>query len=178
MTEVSLAEQLRGLRDDTFDIGFARTDECGDDIVSVPLWQEALVVAVPARHPLLAHPVIPINELLCYPLVSCHPETCEGYHRGVERILRASDKEPNVVERVTSLSMLLTLVAAGYGVGFATVSQIDSYCIPDVVTRPLSMKNPMLTTYLLRKAGGDIPEALTAFIDRAIRDLSDGTLSD
>ncbi|MEN1398726.1 LysR family transcriptional regulator [Pseudomonas aeruginosa] len=178
LSEVSLAEQLRGLRDDTFDIGFARTDECGDNIVSVPLWQEALVVAVPTRHPLLAHPVIPISELLRYPLVSCHPETCEGYHRGVERILRSSDIEPNVVERVTSLSMLLTLVAAGYGVGFATVNQIDAYCIPDVVTRPLSMKNPMLTTYLLRKASDDISEALAAFIDRAIRDLRDGTLSD
>ncbi|EPN9802921.1 LysR family transcriptional regulator [Pseudomonas aeruginosa] len=178
LTEVSLTEQLRGLRDDTFDIGFARTDECGDNIVSVPLWQEALVVAVPARHPLLAHPVIPINELLRYPLVSCHSETCEGYHRGVERILRSSDTEPNVVERVTSLSMLLTLVAAGYGVGFATVNQIDAYCIPDVVTRPLSMKNPMLTTYLLRKAGDDISEALATFIDRAILNLGDGTFSD
>ncbi|MGR4897327.1 LysR family transcriptional regulator [Stenotrophomonas sp. LARHCG68] len=172
LSEVGLAEQLRGLRDGTFDIGIARTDQVGHDFIAMPLWRETLMVAVPKRHSLLAYPVIPLNELLHHPLIMCHPEVCEGYHRSVERILRTSHTEPNIVERATSLGMLLTLVAAGYGAGFVTTAQIDALRIPDVVFRPLFVKTPELTTYLLRK-DGDVSEALATFIDQAIREMSD-----
>lgn len=130
------------------------------------------MVAVPKRHSLLVYPVIPLNELLRHPLVMCDPEVCEGYHRSVERILRTSNNEPNIVERATSLGMLLTLVAAGYGAGFVTTAQIDALRIPDVVTRPLMATTPVLTTYLLRK-DGDVSEALATFIDQAIREMGD-----
>ncbi len=173
LTEATLTEQLRGLHDGTIDVGFARTNEVGDDIECIPLWQEALVAAVPSRHPLLSHALVPLDELLRFPLVACHPEVYEGYNRNIERILRASNVMPNIVERATSLGMLLTLVSAGYGVAFATAAQIDAYRLPDVVTRPLSMSDPALTTYLLRKADTDPPGMLNAFIDRAIRELDD-----
>src|SRR3546814_3753598 len=69
--------------------------------------------------------------------------------------------------------MLLTLVSAGYGVGFAPMLQSAAYGIPDVVTRQLSMGTPLITTYLLRRAGDSLPETLSAFIDRAIRELGE-----
>lgn len=115
LSEVSLAEQLRGLRDDTFDAGLARLAEVGEDIEARPLWYEPIFVAVPSRHPLLAHPQIPLDDLLRYPLIMCHPDACEGYSRQIERVLRTVDAEPNVVERSASLETTLTLVAAGYG---------------------------------------------------------------
>ena len=50
LSEVPLADQLRGLRLCDFSTGL-RTAEVGDDIVTEPLWHDPLVVAVPARHP-------------------------------------------------------------------------------------------------------------------------------
>lgn len=173
LTEVPLAEQLRGLRNDAFDAGFARSGDFGDDIDAYPVWREQLVVAVPSRHPLLAHELIPLEDLLRYPLVMCHPEVCEGYCRQVDRVLRMVETEPNVAERATSLEMMLTLVAAGYGVGFVTAERIAVCRHPDVVARPLALGNAALTTYLLTKANRDSPERLEAFIGRARREFQD-----
>ncbi len=46
------------------------------------------MVAVPARHPLLKHKRIPLEEMMRYPLVLCDPLACEGHARQVERVLR------------------------------------------------------------------------------------------
>src|SRR3546814_1491629 len=60
--EVPLSQQIKGLHDDLYDVGFAQSDEVGDGIVAVPAWSDALMVAVPARHPLLAHKRIPLRS--------------------------------------------------------------------------------------------------------------------
>ncbi|MBF2998485.1 LysR family transcriptional regulator, partial [Pseudomonas aeruginosa] len=51
-SEVPLSQQIKGLHDDLYDVGFAQSDEVGDGIVAIPVWSDALMVAVPARHPL------------------------------------------------------------------------------------------------------------------------------
>src|SRR3546814_19417309 len=92
--EVPLSQQIKGLHDDLYDVGFAQSDEVGDGIVALPAWSDALMVAVPARHPLLVHKRIPLHELLRYPLVLCDPQVCEGHARHVERVRRRADMEP------------------------------------------------------------------------------------
>ncbi|CAB3646945.1 LysR family transcriptional regulator [Achromobacter pestifer] len=167
LVEVPLAVQLRGLRDDTFDAGFSRSADVGDAIIAQPVWFDPLVVAVPTRHPLLSHKEIPLEELLRYPLVLCHPEVCVGCARQVQRILRMSDVEPMVAEHVTSTDMMLTLVAAGYGLGFATTSHIAVCKHPEVVARPLAVEGSALTTYLLTPETASSPQ-LGGFIERVM----------
>ncbi len=171
LTEVSLAEQLRGLRNDTFDAGFARSGDVGSDIEAQPVWRESLVAAVPSRHPLLAYSLIPMKDLLRYPLVMCHPDTCEGHHRQIERVLHTVDTKPNVAEWATSMEMMLALVGAGYGVGFVSAERIAVIRHPDVVVRPLALDDAMLTTYLLTKVDEDASERLEAFIERVRREI-------
>jgi len=112
--ETPLSQQIKGLHDDLYDVGFAQSDEVGDGIVAEPVWSDPLMVAVPARHPLLTYKRIPLDEVLRYPLVMCDPQLCEGYGRQIARILRTVDAEPLVAEQVASLDLMLALVAAGY----------------------------------------------------------------
>ncbi|HCB1211890.1 LysR family transcriptional regulator [Alcaligenes sp.] len=165
--EVPLSVQLRGLRDDTFDAGFSRSADVGDAIIAQPIWLDPLVVTVPTRHPLLAHKEIPLQELLRYPLVMCHPDVCAGCNRQLQRILRNADTEPLVVEHVTSMDMMLTLVAAGYGLGFATMAHIAICKHPEIVARPLGVEGSILTTYLLTPDIAPSPQ-LSGFIDRVM----------
>ncbi|OFB88931.1 D-alanyl-D-alanine endopeptidase, partial [Pseudomonas aeruginosa] len=164
LSEVPLADQLRGLRSGDFSIGFAHTAEVGDGIVTEPLWHDPLVVAVPARHPLLSHKAVPLHQLATYPLVLCDPQVCEGYYRELARLLRPLERPPDVAEHVSSLDMMLTLVGAGYGVGFITETRIAASLRPDVVIRPLAMDSAVITTYLLRPAGEDSPVSVERFI--------------
>lgn len=168
LAEMPLAEQLRGLREGHFDAGFARTDDIGDSIVAQAIWHDPLMLAVPARHPLLVHRRVPWEELARCTLVACHPEACEGCARQLARLLRALGDEPVQVQQATSLDMMLTLVASGYGVGFVTAAQMATCRHPDVVVRPIMDDTlPVLTTYVLRLADND-----SAQLDRFIARLS------
>lgn len=173
--EVSFAQQVKGLSGDLYDAGFAQCADVEDGLISVPAWSDPIVVAVPARHPLLAHKRIPLEEVLRYPLVLCDPDACEGCSRQLARTLRAVDREPIVAEQVTSHELMITLVAAGFGLGFATEAHVSACNHPDIVTRPLAGRFPMLTTYLLRR-DTEPPEQLRRFIER-INPVSSGRSS-
>lgn len=173
LSEVPLAEQLRGLRSGDFLIGFAHTGDVGDDVVAEPIWQDPLVVAVPIRHPLLAHKEVPLQELASHPLVFCDPQVCEGYCRELARVLRPMEREPNVVAHVASLHMMLTLVGAGYGVGFTTAARMAVNQRPDVVGRPLAVEEAVITTYLLRPQSTILSPPLDRFVMR-LRSQAEG----
>lgn len=163
--QVPLSQQLRGLEDDLYDVGFAQSAEVGDGIVAEPAWSDPLVVVVPARHPLLKYKRIPLGEVLRYPLVMGDPQQCEGYDRQIARLLRTTEQDPLVAEQVSSVDLLLTLVAAGYALALIGASHFAAYKHPELVCRPLAGRSPMLTTWLLRP-DTDPSETLTRFIDR------------
>ncbi|HEY1076899.1 MAG TPA: LysR family transcriptional regulator [Fontimonas sp.] len=163
--EVPLAQQLKGLQDDQYDVGFAQSDEVGEHLLAEPAWREPLVVAVPAGHELASLARIPLDELLRYPLVLCDPQVCEGHARQVERALRAADLDPLVVDRVASFELMMTLVAAGFALGLAGASQLAAIGHAGVLARPIAGRSPMLTTYLLRSARAP-SQVLSRFVER------------
>lgn len=165
LSEVPLAQQVKGLHDDLYDVGFARSDEVGDGVIAEHVWNDPLMVAVPARHPLLTFKRIPLEEVLRYPLVLADPHAYEGYARQIDRVLRHVEQEPLIAERVASIELMMVLVSAGFALGLAGASQIAGSREPDVVARPLAGRMPMLATYLLRLDVGP-SEKLTRFIKR------------
>ncbi len=84
LSEVPLSQQIKGLCNDLYDVGFAQSDDAGDGIIAEPVWDDPLMVAVPARHPLLAYKRLPLEEVLRYPLVLGDSQACEGHARQVD----------------------------------------------------------------------------------------------
>jgi len=167
-SEVPLAQQIKGLQDDLYDVGFALSGEVGDGITALPVWNDPLMVAVPARHPIMTHKRIPLEELLRYPLVLADSQACEGHAKHVERVLRRVEMEPLVAERVASCDLMMALVSAGFALGLAGESHIATSREPDVVARPLALRAPPLTTYLLHPDGKP-SDVLARFIARVRR---------
>ncbi|WP_395026098.1 LysR substrate-binding domain-containing protein [Comamonas odontotermitis] len=163
--EVSLAQQIKGLHDDLYDAGFSMADEVGDGLIVEPVWKDELMVAVPARHPVLAHKRVPLEEVLRYPLVLGDPAVCEGHARQIDRILRRQEREPLIVQHVGTFDVMMTLVSAGLALGLAGAAHIASSREPGVVGRSLAGLPPMLTTYLLRR-DAEPTQALARFIER------------
>ncbi|TBU86312.1 LysR family transcriptional regulator [Phytopseudomonas dryadis] len=163
--EVPLSRQIKGLHDDLYDVGFAQSDEVGEGISARAVWSDPLMVAVPARHPLLRHKRIPLEEVLRHPLVLCDPQICEGHARQVDRVLRRIDMEPLIAEHVASFDLMMALVAAGFALGLAGAPHIAGSREPGVVARPLAGRSPMLTTYVLHREG-ESSDVLARFIER------------
>lgn len=175
--EIPLSQQLKGLETDLYDAGFAQSSDVGEALFAVPAWSDPMVVAVPSRHPLLTYKRLPLDEVLRYPLVLCDPEVCEGCSRQLDRVLRATGMEPMVAERVASHDLMVTLVAAGYGLGFSTEAHVSTSSHPEIVTRPLAGRTPVLTTYLIRRIG-DPSEVLQRFVERALITAPDRSADD
>ena len=171
--EVPLDQQIKGLHEDLYDIGFSMAEEVGDGIVARRAWEDELMVAVPARHPVLAHKHVPLEEVLRYPLALCDPAICEGHARQVDRVLHRYEQRPLIAQRVASYEVMMTLVSAGLALGLAGAAHIASGRGPGVVARRLAGKPQMLTTYLLHR-DVEPSEMLSRFIERvASIDLAD-----
>lgn len=166
LSEAPLSQQITGLHDGLYDVGFSLTDEVGDGIVAHPLWSEPLVVAVPPRHPLLAYRRIPLEELGRYPLIRFDTQACEGQAKLADRLLRRLEQEPLVANTVTSFDLMMTMVAAGLALGLGAASQVASSGESGVVARALAGRVPDVTTYLLRR-DVEPSRTLARFIERA-----------
>ncbi|MBO9679992.1 MAG: LysR family transcriptional regulator [Acidovorax sp.] len=164
--DVPLLQLLQGLHDELYDVGFSMADEVGDGLIVEPAWEDELMVALPARHPALVYKRIPLDEVLRYPLVLGDPAVCEGHARQVDRVLRAQEKEPLMVQHVASPDMMMALVSAGLALGLAGAAHIAANRESNIVARPLAGKPPMLTTYLVRR-NTEPSQALARFIERA-----------
>ena len=172
--EVPLGLQIKGLHEDLYDVGFSMAEDGGDGILVTPAWEDELMVAVPARHPVLAFKQVPLKEVLRYPLALGDPAVCEGHARQIDRFLRKLDQEPLIAQRVATFDVMMTLVSAGLALGLAGEAHIASSREPGVVARRLAGKPYMLTTYLLRR-DAEPSEMLARFIDRvAFIDSADG----
>jgi len=174
LSEVTLSEQLRGLRCGDFLTGLAYTPDVGAEIIVEPLWQDPLVVAMSARHPLLAHKVVPLHELVNYPLVMDSPQIDDGYDRELFRFLHAFEREPRIIEQFTSQDMMLTLVGAGYGIGFTTAPRFSVCRRSDVLTRPLPAGTAVITTYLLQIKDNDNATLLLPKLTERLRRCTNG----
>jgi DNA-binding transcriptional LysR family regulator len=163
--QTSFLQQIKGLRNDLFDGGLAQSPEVGEGIIAQAVWVDPLVVALPACHPLLIHKYLPLEEVLRYPLVLCHPDACEGGSRQIDRILHTVGVTPRIAEYVGTHDLLLTLVAAGYGIGLISAARIAMCRSGSIVSRPLAGQSMTLTTYLLRP-DTEPSIQLSHFIDR------------
>lgn len=168
VVEMPFSQQLKGLHNDLLDIGFALSDAVNGGLIAEAVWTDPLSVIVPARHPLLAHGHVKLDDALKFPVVLCHPEADSGCHQQIRAVLEAAAVAPNVVDHATSLGVMVTLVGAGYGIGFAIASQVQTLQRPDIAIRPLAGVPSTLSTYLLRRQG-ESSEAVKRFI-RRVRD--------
>jgi len=158
--EVTLSEQLRGLRDGDFAFGLAHAADVGAGVVAEPLWQDPLGVVAPISHQLLAYKAIPPHTLTSYPLILCDWQVCE-----LSRLLHLLEDDAHVVARTSSHDMMLALVSAGYGIGFITTNRFALCRRSDVVVRSLVGDCAVTTTYLLQPDNANSAALLARFID-------------
>lgn len=164
--ELQLAQQVKGLRDGLLDVGFTMSPQAGENMVSEAIWTDPLAIIVPASHPLAAKRRITLAEAVREPLVLCHPEVDAGCHDQTEAFVRSVNGNPVIADHAASLGVMMTLVGAGHGIGFAVESEVQTIQRSDVAIRPFAGPAPAFTTYILRSAG-ELSGSLVSFLDRA-----------
>jgi DNA-binding transcriptional LysR family regulator len=150
----------RGLADVSFSIG--PLDE-HDDVVAEPLFEEAVVVAVAADHPLAAHTRLHITQILDEPLYTdTHPP---GRWRDYwDAIPYRNGSELRVAARFSTHDEWLEGLRMGGGISFCPESTPRYYPRPGLAFLPLDGMAPA-THCVLRRRGA--PRVVEDFVRTA-----------
>ncbi len=149
LVETSTAQQIRGLKEGIYDVGLTLWLDGDNQLIAQPLWYDTLVITVAVDSSLSAYKEIPIDDALRYPIILWRSKACEAMYQRIEKLIEKMRSTPHRVKYVKRFDVMTTLVAAGYGIGFAPYSMIFAAHRPDIVMRPIAETTPSLTTYLL-----------------------------
>jgi DNA-binding transcriptional LysR family regulator len=142
-------ERVRMLRGGALDAALLRAPGPDPTLDLLALWDDPLVVALPAAHPLAAGPAVEVAALRGLPLRLADRARNPPLHELVLRSCRAAGFEPTPGPAFTTDQD--TLAAIGFGDPCWTVyyaSQADRLAAPQVAFRPLTGPAPVMPTAL------------------------------
>lgn len=113
--EMQIPRQVRALLDKEVDVGVLRLPVAEPDLRLLPLFEEPLVVALPAGHPLGGKPRLKLADLASesFVMVTAAPE---AFARSIREACRAQGFEPLVSDTANDIQTALGLVSMGVGV--------------------------------------------------------------
>ena len=162
-------ERLRMVRSGELDATLLRGDRPAEGLELLPLWEDPLMVALPARHGLAVRGVIDMAELAGLPLRLASRQRNPTLHDLVVRSCREAGFEPELGPEFTTDQD--TLAAIGFGKPSWTVfyaPQAEQLPVPGVVFRPLRDPAPVMRAFLAVRP--DPPNVgLRALIEACVR---------
>jgi len=180
-----LSEQLRLLRSGLLDVGltatapdlraFAATEGAklpipllsglGDDIDASPIWKDALMAVLEREHPLASLAGIDWDSLAAEQVILLGERSITSEESVTLVELNGPSRR---LEYVPSVELLLTLTAAGKGIGLIGAALAKTIHRDDLVLRPLKTSRAKITTFLLRRNGDQSP-LVDRFLERVQR---------
>lgn len=164
--EVTMMQKVYELRNGHLDAVLAPESAPGKGVISESIWQDHPVAVVPRNHPLSGRESISLAAIVQAPLVLCQPDVGVGQIGQIEQIVRSVTPTPDIVNRTTTLSVLVALVLAGYGIGIATAGQLEAVSPEGLVFRPLRDAPGDVKTWLLTRDEPS-PEPLARLVEQA-----------
>lgn len=160
LVHMSTGQQLRALSDRTIDVGFLRPSPlfCAPpEIRTVELWQERLLVVLPASH-LLACTGEPVSmaalaneKFILFPRgLGC------GLFEHVSVLASRSGFAPHLIQEAGEGATILGLVAAGLGISVLPEVYVNTG-VPGLICRPLAGDDAGSRVVLAWRAEDDSP---------------------
>jgi DNA-binding transcriptional LysR family regulator len=123
LRELVSTDQMDGLVKGTVDIGLLRPIVARPGIVSRPVMQDRLVIALPAESPLLEETEsLPLRALSGQPLMMYSTSEARYFHDLVLRLFASAGAEPRITQYASQVPALLAFVEAGLGVTLVPAS--------------------------------------------------------
>ena len=166
IVQMSFEQQVKALHSGSLDAGFSFAAVKRNGIRADTVWADPVAAVLPAQHPLAAKAHIELEDIARDSLVLCGGRSSVDRYAQLEAAILAASESPNIVEHAANQEVLLTLVGAGYGVGFVLEGQGQTIQRPDIVVRPIASPPLVVKTYLLYRAE-DSSGPLASFLEHA-----------
>ena len=151
----------------TLHAGFGYLPVQGQDLLSRVLFEEPLVVAMPARHPLAVKPSLRPQDFADEPIIAVFRHTLPWMHEEIENFFSGFGITLQVVADAFGPPEAMTMVENRLGICLVGASTMSH---PGIVTKPLEPK------VLTRKSGLFVREdnrhaTVKAFVDRVLETM-------
>lgn len=163
LREMQIEQQLESLAKGLVDIGIMRLPVDESHLMTAPLYDEALMVALPLGHPLAARKQLSLIDLKEEVFLKASRNSAALFE-SIQSICRRAGFEATVTEVSSNLNTAVGLV--GVGMGIALVPESMRWAKPSqIVYRPLR-DSPRSTVGAVWRRG-DAPPAVALFVDVA-----------
>lgn len=122
LRELTTQEQIRALEEEYIQVGLLRLPISAPMVKVEVVRQEPIVCALPEEHPLASQEQIAVSLLAQEPFVLQSRQRGAGYYVQLMKLCLASGFSPNVVQEVTEIHTIVSLVAAGMGISLVPIS--------------------------------------------------------
>lgn len=167
LTEMRATELAAALKREEVDAGFSFGLPEDAAIAQEAAWRYPVAAMLPAGHQLASFPILPIAELLAFPLVSCRADRQPGLLRQMKAIVQRHISRPILAGEAHTLTGYVTRIASGMGVGLADRGHIETLGRTDVAVVPLTEDEHVITYVLHKHRRFGLPDALQRFIAHA-----------
>lgn len=143
--EIDSADAVPALRSGEIDLAFARLQgDLGDDIVTRPLTQDRLAVALPATHPLAQAKRVRLRQLADEAFVMFSRQVSPIYFDSIMAGCQAQGFSPRILHDVRTVASQIAFVGCGQGLALIPAG-LKSLAPPNVVVRPLAERVDIVT---------------------------------
>lgn len=164
LTEMCASELASALEREELDAGFSFGLPENDVIAQQRAWDYPVMAVLPRGHELATQAVLPIADLLAFPILCCHAERYPGLSHQMLSIVQRHSTALTVAGEAGTLSGYITRIGAEMGVGLGDAGHMAMLCRSDVVVIPLC-EDERLTTFVLHKHQRfGLPDALQRFV--------------
>ncbi|WP_409076573.1 LysR family transcriptional regulator (plasmid) [Pantoea sp. C3] len=144
--EIDSSEAIPALQNGELDLAFARlTGTLGDDIGSLPLSSDNLVVALPHNHKLAGQSKIELLSLSNEEWIMFSRHLSPVFFDSMITACRAEGFSPRIIHEVRSVASQIAFVSCGQGVALVP-SSLERLSPANVITIPLKHKIEVVTT--------------------------------
>jgi DNA-binding transcriptional LysR family regulator len=158
------AEQLQALRERRISVGFNRLVPAEPGIAVTTVRREALVVALPARHPLARRARVRLRDMDGEPMVTYPNLPLRGLAHEIADAFAREGVRLNVAYAVEDVLTALALVAGGLGIAIST-EPATNLRLPGLAFRPLQCAHLASIELSCLYRDDDRSPVLAAFLD-------------
>jgi DNA-binding transcriptional LysR family regulator len=122
LRELTTQEQLRALEEEYIQVGLLRLPISAPMLHVEVVRREPIVCVLPEQHPLATRELIDVSLLANEPFVLQASQRGAGYYVQLMKLCLSAGFSPNVIQEVTEMHTIVSLVAAGMGVSLVPLS--------------------------------------------------------
>ncbi|MFI6307777.1 LysR family transcriptional regulator [Amycolatopsis thailandensis] len=158
LREMVTAAQVEQLLAGGIDLGMVRPPVAGGDIVTLPLWREPLLAALPSAHPLARRKKNPdVRDFDREPFIMYSPSECRYFHDVLVAAFRTARVLPDYTQYASQAHTVLALVKADVGVALVPAAAA-ALRFEGVVLRPVDgIESRPVELELMWRRGNDNP---------------------